>query len=291
MATISITSELDVLSKYNTLVKESLASDSVYIRAKETIQELFTDGYITTAEKAAIIGNVISQVVSTITTSGMSTALQWATAEKELALKKLELELQLDILAQEGLLKEAQVEQIYNTIRLAKVESKRLYGTPIFIENDLASLGDDGKIYAEIQLVEKQTVKINKETDLVVQKISESEAAVHKIVADTYVNSGIYTYTGLSSTGITGVIPHHGDHITLSATQKMIAIEQAKGYTYSAWANALTGSASMLGTAMAAEYDAFGTGELGDTLLNVITSVAKNLKGASGNALVATPTY
>jgi hypothetical protein len=289
MATISITSELDVLNKYNALVKESLASDSSYIRAKETIQELFTDGMITTANKAEIISNVIGGLVNSITTASMAAAIDWAKTEKEVDLRKLELALQLDILEQEKLLKEAQVDQTYNALRLAKVESKRLYGAGTFVGNDLASLEADGKVYSEIQLTDAQKLKVDAEKTLTDQKMNESYAAVHKIVADTYVNYGNYVYSGVGATGVTTVTAQHGAYETLSDVQKEIAVEQAKGYTYNAWANALTGSASMLGTAIAAEYAEFGPGTTGETLLNTVLATATNLKNASTTVDEATP--
>jgi hypothetical protein len=218
--------------------------------------------------------------------------MAWANAEKEVELKKLELAKQLDILDEEILVKEAQKEQINNAVRLAKVESKRVYGTPTFDgEGNLQSLGNDGKVYQDILLAQVQTTKTTSENNLVNQKISESQAAVHKIVADTYVNFGNYSYTGLSESGIASVTANHGSFKTLSNTQQEIAIEQAKGYVYNAWANALTGSASMLGTAIAAEYAEFGEGQTGGILLDVILDSARNLKEAATTTTEATPTY
>jgi len=289
MATISITNELDVLNKYNSLVTQSLAGESVYIRAKETIQELFTDGLITSGDKATVISNVIGGIVNSITTSSMAAAVDWAKVEKEIDLRKLELAVQLDILEQDKLLKEAQVAQVYNAIRLAKVESKRMYGAGIFVGEELSSIEDAGKVYAEIQLTDAQKIKIDAETDLTAQKLNESYAAVHKIVADTYVNYGNYSYTGLGTTGVSTVTANHGAFETLSDVQKEIAVEQAKGYTYNAWANALTGSASMLGTAIAAEYAEFGPGTTGETLLNTVLATATNLKNANTTASEAIP--
>jgi hypothetical protein len=282
MATITITNELDVAEKYETLVKQSLAGNSAYIRAKETIQELFQDGTITDTNRAEIVSNIIGSVTSSITTASMSTALQWASAEKDIALKKLELAKQLDILDQENLLKESQVEQVYNSIRLAKAESKRMFGTATFdANNNILSLANEGKVYTDMQLTEEQIVKTTNETGLVQQKVKESYAAVHKIVADTYVNYGNYNYTGLADNGISTVTENHGSYKTLSDTQRDIATEQAKGYTYNAWANALTGSASMLGTAIAAEYAEFGPGTTGGDLLTIVKTTAENLKNAA----------
>ena len=281
MSIVSITNTLDVIEKYRELVKESLSSDSVYIRAKETLQALVDDNIMDEARKAEIISNVIGNAVNAITGSSMSTALQWASAEKDVALRKLELEKQLDILDNDKYLKEAQADQIRNAIRLSKVESKRVYGTAVFDNDDnIISLDNSGKVYKDMLLVEANTTKVGTEDALTAQKITESQAAVHKIVADTYVNHGNYTYSPITSTGISGVTPQHGAYKTLSDSQRDIAIEQAKGYTYSAWANALTGSASMLGTAIAAEYAEFGPGQPGGILLDTILDTANALKSA-----------
>lgn len=287
MATITITNELDVADKYEALVKQSLSGTSAYIRAKETIQELVDSGAIDEAQKAEVISSIIGSVVNNITSSSMSTAITWSQAEKEIALRKLELERQLDILTQENLLKEAQVSQVGNAIRLSKVESKRVYGTATFdAQGNIISLDNTGKVYSDIQLTDANTSKTTVEEALTQQKITESQAAVHKIVADTYVNHGNYTYSAVTDTGITTVTPRHEEFKTLSDAQKDIAIEQAKGYTYNAWANALTGSASMLGTAIAAEYAAFGNDtdgnpQPGKVLINTILDTAIKLKAAT----------
>jgi hypothetical protein len=292
MALIEVPSQLDVADKYESLLRQSLSTDSAYIRAKETIEDLVVDGAIDESQKAEIISNIIGGVVNNITSSSLSTALSWAQAERELALKKLELEKQLDILTQETLVKEAQVDQVNNSIRLAKVESKRMYGTAVFDEDgNITSLDTSGKISKDIELTTAQISKVEEENLLVAQKVTESQAAVHKIVADTYVNYGNYTYSGLSDTGINTVTKQHGTFKTLSDTQQDIAIEQAKGYVYNAWANALTGSASMLGTAIAAEYAQFGPGTPGETLLDTVLDTARNLKAASTTSNDAQPVY
>lgn len=292
MATVAITSDLDVSDKYDALVQQSLAGESVYIRAKETIQDFVDSGAINENQKAEIISNILGSVVSAVTNASMSTALNWAQAEKNIELEKLKLAKELDILDQEILNKEAQIDQIYNGIRLAKVESKRMYGTATFDANhNILSLDYTGKVAKDMDLVTQQISKTVAEENLVAQKVKESFAAVHKIVADTYVNYGNYTYNGLTAEGINVVNKQHGLYKTLSDTQREIAIEQAKGYTYNAWANALTGSASMLGTAIAAEYAEFGSGQPGGVLLDIVLDAARNLKEASTTAAEATPIY
>ena len=290
MATISVTSNLDVLEKYQTLITQSLGGESAYIRAKETIQDLVATGSIDSAQKAEIISSIISSVVTSINSSSMSTAISWANAEKEIELRKLELAKQLDILDQDILLKTVQVEQVNNAVRLDKVESRRMYGVAVFDgSNNVISLDTTGKVSKDIELTSAQITKTGSEDNLLVQKVQESHAAVHKIVADTYVNYGHYSYTGLTAGGFSTVTANHGTFKTLSNTQQDIAIEQAKGYTYNAWANALTGSASMLGTAIAAEYAEFGPTQPGGILLDTILEAARNLKSATSTVDDAVP--
>jgi len=291
MATITVTDILDVEAKYEVLVKQSLSGESAYIRAKETIQELFDNGTITETQRAEVVSNIIGGIANSITTASMSTAIQWASAEKDVALKKLELSKQLDILDKELLLKTAQIEQATNATKLAKVESLRIYGAAVFDgSGSILSIDNTGKVAKDIELTTAQITKTATEDSLTSQKIAESHAAVHKIVADTYVNYGNFSYTGLGVDGITSIAANHlATHKTLSDAQKDIAIEQAKGYTYNAWANALTGSASMLGTAIAAEYAEFGPGTSGETLLNTVLATAQNLKAASTTSDEAVP--
>lgn len=290
MATISVTKDLDVDVKYKTLVKQSLSGESAYIRAKETIQELVADGALDDAEKSKILSEIVGSVVNNINSTAMSTAMSWANAEKEVELRKLELEKTLDILDEDLLLKTAQADQIENAIRLSKVESKRMFGTATFDgSGNIISLSNEGKVAKDIELTTAQISKSEKEVDLLTQKVNESYAAIHKIVADTYVNFGNYSYSGLSDTGISTVTANHGSHKTLSDTQQDIAIEQAKGYVYNAWANALTGSASMLGTAISSGLTEFEAGGTGETLLNNVLDIASNLKAASTTVDDAVP--
>ena len=282
MTTISITSELDVADKFAILVAQALSGESAYIRAKETIQELVAEGSIDKAQEATIIAAIISGAVNNINSSCMSTAIAWASAEKDIAFKKLELSKQLTILDLDASIKENQVAEITNKIRLSKVESKRMYGTAVFDSlGNISSLDNTGKVSKDIELTEAQITKSAKENELVDQKIKESYAAVHKIVSDTYVNYGSFTYSTLTESGITGITSTSGAYKTLSDTQKEIAVEQAKGYTYNAWANALTGSASMLGTAIASDYFDFEPTQPGGRLLEIMLATAENLKDAS----------
>jgi len=275
MATISVTSELDVLDKYNSLVQQSLGSNSVYIRTKETLQEFFDNGNFKDSDKAQIISTVLNGLNGSLVNVSMSTALQWAANEKETELKKLELAKQLDALDKDILLKTAQLDKMkYDSIAV-QAQTKRMYGTPTVVDGVVASLTDDSKLYFDIEIAKQQDINLDKEGLILDSKLKESYVSIHKVVADTYTNYGAMGYT-VDATGlvVTGNRTEPG-YDTLSSVQKAIAKEQAKGYAYNAWANALTGTSSMLGTAIAGELTDF-TGP-GETLLTSSNNLSAKL--------------
>ena len=287
--TTQVSATVDVVTKYTALVTASLNGDSVYIRAKETIKELVSDGTLDGAKQAEIISGIIGGVVSSITSSAMSTALDWAKYETDTALKKLEMDQSLGLIGQEILLKTAQVTQVKDQSRLALVESKRMYGTSTFVGDTLSSLAEDGKVWNDMKLVSQQTLNAGDENYLIKSKLKESKVAIHKVVADTFTNFGAFSFSYDGDEGISTVTRNDVGHLSLSDTQQKIAIEQGKGYTYNAWANALTGSASMLGTSIASGDFSFNPGSNELRLFDAVVSCAESLKAASSISDDATP--
>lgn len=256
MATILIETKLDVIEKQRKLVEEALGPESIYIRMKETLEALFTNGGLEKASKAKVIGETIAQMSASITANVMSTGLAWAEAEKRLALQKAELEKQLDILEQQGKLTENQVADALASRQLKQAQLLRMYGTPSKdSEGNVIMLGNDGKEYASIQNIEADTDNKEIQGDVLTATKEQSWAQTHKIVADTYINHGVFTWSGLSSTGMTGVSKTNTSFVTLSDLQKQVSKEQARGYVYNAWANAASAGASMLGTLAGAELE------------------------------------
>lgn len=170
MATISIETNLDVIKKQRALVKEALSKEGVYIRAKETLIDLLNTGALTDEARSAVIAETISKMVGDITASSMSIGLQWASQEKELALKKEEMEKQIDILIAQ---KEKMDEDIENSIvakQLAQAKLLREYGIPTKDANgNVTALTDTGLVWKQEKLVDKQieqgTVAISKVED------------------------------------------------------------------------------------------------------------------------------
>mgnify|MGYP003671087786 CR=1 FL=1 len=290
--TSTVTIPLDVMSKYNALVKESLGSDSAYIRAKETVEELVAKGSIDDATKAATLSNILSSALNSVTSASMSTALEWAKYEKELALKKLEIDRQLLILDKEAELKDAQILQIEVQRKSTQVESRRMFGIGTFDVSSgaLLNLTEEGKVWNDMLLTTQQITNAGIEETLLESKIKESTVAIHKVVADTYTNFGTFGFTFGIDGAITTIARLDPANVTLSDTQQQIAVEQGKGYTYNAWANALTGSASILGTALASGDFDFSPGSSGDTLMQTVIGCASNLRIANSTTAEAIPT-
>lgn len=250
---ISIDTSFDVIEKQRELVTEALGADGVYIRFKETLKEYFDEGALKNPDIAAVVGQTISQMATSITNSAMNTALDWAAREKALVLQKEELEYKIDLmkLEAEKLAFEKDAAEVNKHYLQAKL--LREMGTPTIVDGDVTILSDDGKYFHENNLLVKElSIKSKQELNIEAQT-DQVYAQVHKLVADTYVNHGMFTGYTISDNGITGTSKQVQPDITLSEMNKKVAAEQAKGYSYNAWSNAASSSSGMIGTLIAAE--------------------------------------
>jgi len=258
MATITTSTELDVIGKYRELVKVSMEGDSSYIRAKETLEEMYDDNDVPQEGKGEVLAGLISSLHTSVMTTSMNTALAWSAKEKDLALQKLELEKQLDILQNQIEQTKAEADRTTNADLIQQAESLRQHGRMTVVKGKVVGLSDEGLQYQNIQLTKEKVESENKAQELSDAKLKETHAGVNKLVADTYVNYGMYngyTITDKGITGITDITPV--GYTTLSDAQLSIAKEQAKGYAYNAWSNVASGLGSTIGVALTSETDIF----------------------------------
>jgi|GEM_PF-2617129 len=264
MATITVSTELDILDKYESLVKSSLGSESIYIRAKETISDLLVKGGLTGADKAKLIGETIAGLSSGLASSCMATALQWESSEKDFALKKLELEKQLDILTNEIDKTKNEADRLRNADLIQQAESLRNNGAMTVVDDKVIALNDTGAVYENILLTREKVESENKAQLLSEAKLNETNAVIHKVIADTYVNYGMYSGYSITDSGVTGITDYTPSGLTtLSGAQLEIAKEQAKGYVYNAWSNVASGLGSTIGVALTSETDIFSGANAG----------------------------
>jgi hypothetical protein len=114
-------------------------------------------------------------------------------------------------------------------------------------------LTDSGRLYETIENLKQDTANKAKLNDQVVAQTDEVYARTHRLVADTYINHGVFQWTSLNNNGMSGVQKLVTNYTTLSDLQKVVTGEQAKGYAYNAWGNAASASGGMIGTLVAAE--------------------------------------
>ena len=260
MATLLIETELDVTSKQRLLVDEALGPDSIYIRMKENLIDMLDRSEIKGQDRAKVIADTIAQMSASITANVMNTGLQWAEAEKRLALQKAEMEKQLDILEQNKLLVQNQVVDSLAGRQLKQAQLRREYGTPTTDSNgNVIALGDDGKEYFSTLNIQADTLNKGVQGQVLTAQKESTYAQTHKIVADTYINHGVFTWSGLTNSGMTGVSKTTTGYVTLSDLQKQVSREQARGYVYNAWSNAASAGASMLGTLAGAEIESISS--------------------------------
>lgn len=258
--TLTLTTNLDIIDKYKQLVKASLDGDSIYIKTKETLQDMFDNDSITEQNKSEILSSVLGSINKTVITSAMSSALAWESGERELIMKKAELEKKLEALDVEIASAEETSKKTISERKSIEAASLRAHGSATTDASDkVVALSNSGTEYSSEQGVIAKTANIEAETDLIASKEKELFASINKIVADTYTNFGVFNGYSLSETGLVGTNIDNTptSHTTLSKTQQVIAAEQAKGYAWNAWSNVASGLGATIGTALSTESDIF----------------------------------
>ena len=254
MINIITNAELDVVEKQKQLVAEALGPDSAYIRMKENLIDMLERTEIKGTDRAKVIADTIAQMSIGITANAMSTGLQWAAKETENSFKKEEMSRTLALLDSQG--EEAKEKAVASIAakQLLQAQLIRDYGQPI-LDNDgnVVSLPNSGRLYETIENLKQDTANKVKLNDQVVAQTDEVYARTHRLVADTYINHGVFHWTSLDNNGMSGVQKLVTNYTTLSDLQKVVSAEQAKGYAYNAWSNAATSSGGMIGTLVAAE--------------------------------------
>ena len=251
---ISLNTSMDVISKYKQLVEASANGESLYVRAREVIKALKEDNLITNGDEGTAIAQVVAQLSGSASSQAMNTALAWESAEKELVLKKEELEKKIDLLKLEATKAEYDADLAKVTKNAAEAKMIREYGANIiYVNGSVATLPDEGRAYEEIKSMKQATLNAEATNYGIKAQTEQAHASIHKLVADTYVNHGMYSGYTVSEHGITGTQKLSTGYVTLSEMNRVVAGEQAKGYVLNAYSNAASSSAGMIGTLVAAE--------------------------------------
>lgn len=274
MINIITNAEIDVVEKQKALVEEALSPDGVYIRMKENLIDLLDRGEIKGADRAKVIADTVAQMSTSITASAMNAGLEWAYKEKELSFKREELSRTLDLLEKQVAKAEQDSIGAIAQKQMLQAQMIRDYGKPVLDnEGNVVSLPDEGRIYETIQNIKQDTLNKQDQNDQIIAQTDEVYARTHRLVADTYVNHGVYSWTTLEKNGIAGVTKATTGYTTLSDLQKVVTGEQAKGYAYNAWGNAASASGGMIGTLVAAEIPGLNPSTYLQAWLDSVTKI------------------
>lgn len=274
MINIITNAEIDVVEKQKALVEEALSPDGVYIRMKENLIDMLDRGEIKGADRAKVIADTIAQMSTSITAAAMSTGLQWAAQEKELSFKREEMSRTLELLEKQVAKAEQDSIGAIAQKQMLQAQMIRDYGTPVLDnEGNVVALPDAGRIYETIQNIKQDTENKKDQNDQIIAQTDEVYARTHRLVADTYVNHGVYSWTTLQKNGMAGVTKATTGYTTLSDLQKVVTGEQAKGYAYNAWGNAASASGGMIGTLVAAEIPGLNPATYLQAWLDSVTKI------------------
>ena len=236
---------LDVTSKFKSLSEAALATDSIYMRAKDTFKELFDGRNISTDEYAQLAGQFVSQLAVANVQQVMQGALQWATQEKEMAYSLAQSKASTEnILAQRDMVGH-QICKIDKEVELACAQ----------LEATIAgSIRDNGTVLTYDAGGCKPTALYAEGTKHAQELLLASQK--YTTLADTYRKSGVVTI-GTTVDGVekgtTGDLAGYTDAQEKFARRQILSFEDSKR---SHAANAIS---QMMGQLLAAEIPILGT--------------------------------
>ena len=78
-----LTTDLDVVTTYKELMEASIGQGSVYLKAKETLTEIYANSNLTDPDKASVVAQTVSQIAIGITTQAMNAAIELAKDKRD----------------------------------------------------------------------------------------------------------------------------------------------------------------------------------------------------------------
>jgi len=230
---------LEVLSKFRILTEASLASDSIYMRAKDTFKELFEGKTLTTTEYANLASSFVSQLAVATTQQVMTGAIQWAEKEKSLQFDLAQTKANIELI-------QGQREQIVHTICSIDKETELKCAQ---LEATIAgSIRDNGRVLT-------YDTGGCKPTALYDEGVKFDQKAVYKAqtytaLSDAYRKSGVVTI-GISTDGVSKGIS--GDAYGYTDAQDKYARRQILSFEDSKRSHAVNALSQTIGQLLATD--------------------------------------
>lgn len=246
---IITTGDIDsnVVDIYKKLMAASVGVDSVYIRAKETMSEVFKDGTIKANERAEIMANMLGQLTSSITNQAMTTAFAIAKDNKEspYALAKVSEDTRLtgnqaDKITKESTLVDKQVDKLATDIDATVINGWKVQSDMIATNGITPNTSTASAILAD-QSVASSSTKY--------QEVKLGEAKVYETWSGAIRSMGNVNYT--VSSGLPTAVTY--DDNGLVTAQTKVARRQYDAFDDNMRQHAVNSSAAMLGVMIGSE--------------------------------------
>lgn len=233
--------ELEVIPMYKLLMEASTGHESAYIRAKETLVDMFATTTFTDQEKSTVIAQTISSIATSITSSAMDAAIK-------IAIENRDSKYVLTKLREDTKLTTAQAAKIEADI--AKVEKDR----------DLLTIQGwklQGEIYRDYGITAPAITEVIVPTlsygdyGVKVETLKKAKVDTYATYSNSYRTNGNVSYTADATTGQFTTVG--GDLTGLTLAQTNVAIRQEQGFDDNQRQHVANSSASMIGLLLSTE--------------------------------------
>lgn len=239
---------------YTSLMQASVDKDSIYIRAKDTMEAFFKSSTMTATAKAEILSGMLVQMTSSLTTSALNAAVQIAKENRDgiynltkLREDTLLVQEQRDKLAADNLLTGAAVttEEYDGNLKVIqgwKVQSDMIRENGVLSTN----MPTITTIVLPATSIGEQGLKWEQE--------QQTKMSVYATLAKSYRESGVITWTTDGGTGkVVSITDASPTTPGLTRAQEKVAIRQEIGFDDNKVQHAANSSANMIGLLLSAE--------------------------------------
>ena len=248
--------KLTIVETYKELMKASVGTGSIYLKAKETMEAFLSAGEMADSDKAMILSKMLGDMSTSITNQAMNTALVVAKEDREapytLAKLREETKLikeQIDKVAADNVLTTAQASKVDQDKNLGIIQGWKLQSDMVR-ENGVTTFPSITTPQLPVGNVGARGMKWETE--------QQTKMSVYATLAKSYRESGVVTWTVDSGTNkintITDLAPANPG---LTKRQEEVAVRQKQGFNDNMVQHAANSSANMIGLMLSAEEAAF----------------------------------
>ena len=244
--------KLTIVETYKELMKASVGTGSIYLKAKETMEAFLSAGEMADSDKAMILSKMLGDMSTSITNQAMNTALVVAKEDREapytLAKLREETKLikeQIDKVAADNVLTTAQASKVDQDKNLGIIQGWKLQSDMVR-ENGVTTFPSITTPQLPVGNVGARGMKWETE--------QQTKMSVYATLAKSYRESGVVTWTVDSGTNkintITDLAPATPG---LTKRQEEVAVRQEKGFDDNKRQHAANSSANMIGLLLSSE--------------------------------------